>query len=106
MARIVYQIAPDGDQWSVTRDGNRGMSHVTQEAAFEVVVGEAGEIARGEVLAPVLPAHRPVKPLFAESTGTLGVVVGECPPPGSSSSCSPGLRIGKDNDPRRARTQP
>ena len=42
MAKIFYVVAPAGDQWSITRDGEPGMSYATQEAAFEVAVGEAG----------------------------------------------------------------
>jgi hypothetical protein len=42
MATIAYKVTRDGDQWSLTRDGKPGMSYVTQEAAFEVAVGEAG----------------------------------------------------------------
>jgi hypothetical protein len=42
MATIAYKAASDGDQWSLTRDGKFGMSYVSQEAAFEVGVGEAG----------------------------------------------------------------
>lgn len=42
MTTIAYKVAPDGDQWSLSRDGKPAMSYVTQEAAFEVAVGEAG----------------------------------------------------------------
>ena len=43
MATIAYRVTRDGDQWSLSRDGkSAGMSYLTQEAAFEVAVGEAG----------------------------------------------------------------
>jgi hypothetical protein len=42
MATIGYKVARDGDQWSLSRDGKRGMSYLTQEAAFEVAISEAG----------------------------------------------------------------
>ncbi len=43
MATIAYRVMRDGDQWTVSRDGKpAGMSYLTQEAAFEVAVGEAG----------------------------------------------------------------
>jgi len=42
MATIAYRVTRDGAQWSVSRDGKPGMSYFTQEAAFEVAVGEAG----------------------------------------------------------------
>jgi hypothetical protein len=42
MATISYRVAPNGDQWALTRDGKLGMNYMTQEAAFEVAIGEAG----------------------------------------------------------------
>lgn len=43
MATIAYTVMRDGDQWTLSRDGKpAGMSYFTQEAAFEVAVGEAG----------------------------------------------------------------
>ncbi len=43
MATIAYRVMRDGDQWWLSRDGKpAGMSYMTQEAAFEVAVGEAG----------------------------------------------------------------
>ena len=42
MASVAYRIKRDGDQWSVARDCQPGMTYVTLEAAFEVAVGEAG----------------------------------------------------------------
>ena len=43
MATIAYRVIRDGDQWTLSRDGKpAGMSYFTQEAAFEVAVGEAG----------------------------------------------------------------
>lgn len=48
MARISYVIAPAADQWLVTRNGEAGMTYVSQEAAFEVAVGEAsGDMRSG-----------------------------------------------------------
>lgn len=41
MARILYTVSPEADQWAVTRDGVPGMSYVSQEAAFEVAIAEA-----------------------------------------------------------------
>ena len=43
MATIAYKVTRDLDGWSLSRDGkSAGMSYVSQEAAFEVAVGEAG----------------------------------------------------------------
>ena len=42
MATIVYRVARDDDGWSLTRDGRPGIRYATQEAAFEVALGEAG----------------------------------------------------------------
>ncbi len=42
MATIAYRVESDGNQWSLIRNGAPGMSYLTQEAAFEVAVGEAG----------------------------------------------------------------
>jgi hypothetical protein len=42
MARISYKVTPSGDQWALTREGKLGMNYMTQEAAFEVAIGEAG----------------------------------------------------------------
>lgn len=42
MTTITYKVASDGGQWSLTRNGEPVMSYATQEAAFEVAVGEAG----------------------------------------------------------------
>jgi hypothetical protein len=48
MARIAYIVAPNADQWSIFRDGERGMSYATQEAAFEVAIAEAsGDLRSG-----------------------------------------------------------
>jgi hypothetical protein len=48
MARILYTVSPAAEQWAVTRDGEPGMSYVTQEAAFEVAVAEAeGDLRAG-----------------------------------------------------------
>jgi hypothetical protein len=42
-------VAPIGEKkWQVTRDGEPGMSYVSQEAAYEVAVGEAaGDLRTG-----------------------------------------------------------
>jgi hypothetical protein len=42
MAMVAYRVAPTGEKWQVTRDGEPGMSYVSQEAAFEVAVAAAG----------------------------------------------------------------
>jgi len=43
MATISYRVIKIGDQWTLTRDGKPAeMTYLTQEAAFEVAVGEAG----------------------------------------------------------------
>lgn len=43
MATIAYKVSRDGDQWSLSRDGKPAdITYFTQEAAFEVAVGEAG----------------------------------------------------------------
>jgi hypothetical protein len=43
MATIAYRVMRNGDQWTLSRDGKpAGMGYLTQEAAFEAVVGEAG----------------------------------------------------------------
>lgn len=48
MARISYIVAPAADQWSISRDGEQGMSYATQEAAFEVAIAEAsGDLRSG-----------------------------------------------------------
>ena len=42
MTKVSYKVAPNGDQWALLRDGELGMNYMTQEAAFEVAIGEAG----------------------------------------------------------------
>jgi hypothetical protein len=42
MATVAYKVAPTGEKWLVTRDGEPGMSYISQEAAYEVAVAEAG----------------------------------------------------------------
>ncbi len=42
MTTITYKVASEGGQWSLMRNGEAGMSYLTQQAAFEVAVGEAG----------------------------------------------------------------
>jgi hypothetical protein len=41
MTKLVYEITPTADQWSVTRNGEPGMVYATAEAAFEVVAAQA-----------------------------------------------------------------
>ena len=48
MIKVAYEVAPMGNQWLVTRDGQPGMTYVSQEAAFEVAVAEAaGDLRTG-----------------------------------------------------------
>lgn len=48
MAMVAYRVAPKGEKWLVTRDGEPGMSYVSQEAAYEVAVAEAaGDLRTG-----------------------------------------------------------
>ena len=48
MALVAYKVAPTGGKWLVTRDGEPGMSYVSQEAAYEVAVAEAsGDLRTG-----------------------------------------------------------
>ncbi len=42
MAKISYLVAPAADQWALLRNGEPGMNYVSQEAAFEAAVMEAG----------------------------------------------------------------
>jgi hypothetical protein len=39
--KIVYEIAPAADQWTITRNGESGAQYATAEAAFEVAVAQA-----------------------------------------------------------------
>jgi hypothetical protein len=41
MPTVAYKVAPDGEKWLVTRNGEPGMSYVSQEAAYEVATAEA-----------------------------------------------------------------
>ena len=41
MEKIIYEIAPAADGWSILRNGERGASYATAEAAFEVVAAKA-----------------------------------------------------------------
>ncbi len=41
MPMVAYKVAPTGEKWLVIRDGEPGMSYVSQEAAYEVAVAEA-----------------------------------------------------------------
>ncbi|MGB3582832.1 MAG: hypothetical protein WBA40_17230 [Roseiarcus sp.] len=48
MTMVAYKVAPAGEKWLVTRDGEPGMSYVSQEAAYEVAVAEAaGDLRTG-----------------------------------------------------------
>ncbi|HSV00350.1 MAG TPA: hypothetical protein VLI91_09615, partial [Roseiarcus sp.] len=48
MPMVAYKVAPNGQKWLVTRDGEPGMSYVSQEAAYEVAVSEAaGDLRTG-----------------------------------------------------------
>jgi hypothetical protein len=48
MPMVDYKVAPNGQKWLVTRDGEPGMSYVSQEAAYEVAVSEAaGDLLTG-----------------------------------------------------------
>ena len=42
MATVAYKVARTGEKWLVTRDREPGMSYISQEAAYEVAVAEAG----------------------------------------------------------------
>jgi hypothetical protein len=44
MPTVAYKVAPDGEKWLVMRNGEPGMSYVSQEAAYEVAAAEAAEI--------------------------------------------------------------
>jgi hypothetical protein len=61
MAKVAYKVARNGEQWSVARNGKVGTSYVTQEAAFEVAVGEAGGDMRSghDVVIEVMAATDP-----------------------------------------------
>jgi hypothetical protein len=61
MTTIAYRVAREGDQWSLSRDGKPAMSSLTQEAAFEVAVGEAGGDLRSghDVVIEVVAATDP-----------------------------------------------
>lgn len=48
MATVCYRVAPAGEQWAVSRDGEPGMAYVSQEAAYEVAVSAAaGDLRTG-----------------------------------------------------------
>ena len=48
MPTVAYKVAPDGGKWLVTRNGEPGMSYVSQEAAYEVATAEAaGDLRTG-----------------------------------------------------------
>jgi hypothetical protein len=66
MTKVAYEVMPDGDQWLVMRDGQPGMSYVSQEAAYEVACSEAaGDLRTGnEVRIEVVG-----KPIVVDVTG-------------------------------------
>ena len=45
MSIVACKYSPSGEKWLVTRDGKPGMSYISQEAAYEVAVAEAGRFA-------------------------------------------------------------
>jgi hypothetical protein len=48
MTMVAYRVAPRREKWLVTRDGEPGMSYISQEAAYEVAVAEAaGDLRTG-----------------------------------------------------------
>ncbi|HLY00449.1 MAG TPA: hypothetical protein VKR62_17255 [Roseiarcus sp.] len=48
MTIVSYKVAPAGEKWRVTRDGEPGLGYVSQEAAYEVAVAEAaGDLRNG-----------------------------------------------------------
>jgi hypothetical protein len=48
MAMVAYRVAPTGEKWLVSGDGEPGMSYVSQETAYEVAVAEAaGDLRTG-----------------------------------------------------------
>ncbi len=48
MTTVSYKVTPRGKEWLITRDGEPGMSYVSQEAAYEVAVAEAaGDLRTG-----------------------------------------------------------
>jgi hypothetical protein len=42
----IYRVEKASDQWSVLRNGKLGMTYLTQEAAFEIAMEEAGSDLR------------------------------------------------------------
>jgi hypothetical protein len=42
MSIVAYRVSRSGEKWLVTRNGEPGISYVSQEAAYEVAVAEAG----------------------------------------------------------------
>jgi hypothetical protein len=43
MGTIAYKVLPQGEQWSVTREGRAlEMTYISQEAAFEAAAAGAG----------------------------------------------------------------
>jgi hypothetical protein len=76
MPMIAYTVAPNGQKWLVTRDGEPGMSYVSQEAAYEVAVSEAaGDLRTGheiriEVLGSAYERLGDVSSAFADEGRT------------------------------------
>jgi len=56
MTMVAYKLAPTGEQWLVTRDGEPGVSYISQEAAYEVAVAEAAGDLRTVYERPTLLA--------------------------------------------------
>jgi hypothetical protein len=61
MATINYRVARAGDEWSVLRNGKLGITYLTQEAAFEVAMAEAGGDLRSgdDIIVEVSTASEP-----------------------------------------------
>jgi hypothetical protein len=48
MLLVAYKVAPTGEKRLITRDGEPGMSYVSQEAAYEIAVAQAaGDLRTG-----------------------------------------------------------
>jgi hypothetical protein len=58
MTTVAYKVAPIGEKWQVTRNGEPGMSYVSQEAADEVAVAEAsGDLRTGHEIRIEVVGH-------------------------------------------------
>ena len=72
MTTISYRVARNGDQWALMRNGELGMNYLTQEAAFEVAIGEAGgDLRSGHDI--VLEVTAATDPAGARDRGGLPV---------------------------------